>query len=97
MVPYSQNGDGFGIIAPSQVLWTWYGDTVTELQVSDDDGRAVRLAVMNKTKRVVRSAYVETGETANLARVSGLVRKCYGPRAYGHTEYYIGSVSRFVK
>lgn len=80
----------YELVSPSTVLFTWYGDTVTELQVIDDDGRTVRLAVWNKNRRVIRSAYVETGEPANLARISGLVTKCYGPRAYGHTEYFIG-------
>ena len=86
-----ERGLDYELIAPSVALFTWYGDTVTEIQCLDDDGRAVRLAVWNKNRRVVRSAYVETGEAANLARVGGLVRRSYGSAAYGHTDYYLGA------
>lgn len=81
----------YELVSPSSVLFTWYGDTVTELQVSDDDGRTVRLAVWNKNRRVVRSAYVETGEPANLDRVGGLLRKHYGAASFGHVEYFMGA------
>lgn len=82
----------FGIVEPSAVLFSWYGDTVTEIQCRDDDGATVRLAVWNKTRRVIRSAYVETGKPADLDKVSGLARKCYGAKAFGHTEYYLDEV-----
>ena len=94
MASYSETRQGIGfpdweIVRGSARLFDWYSeDSVTELGFVGDDGREIRLAVSDHDRRVFRSEYVGGG-SVQLFRVAGLVRRFYGPAAFGHTEYFV--------
>ena len=94
MASYSETRQGIGfpdweIVRGSARLFDWYSeDSVTELGFVDDGGREIRLAVSDRDRRVIRSEYVGGG-SVHLFGVVGLVRRFYGPAAFGHTEYFV--------
>jgi hypothetical protein len=67
----------------------WYGDTVTELSYEDHWGRDIRLAVSNRTRRVIRWGVADSDVAVNLAQIPGLIRRFYGADCYGHTEWFV--------
>lgn len=90
---YKETRQGVGfpdweIVRGDARLFDWYGDTVTELGFVGDDGREIRVAVCDRTRRVIRAAYVGGGYP-NLYNVAGLVRHFYGDGAHGHTEWSV--------
>ena len=92
-VSETRQGIGFPdwvIVQGSDRLFGWYGDTVSELGFVGDDGREIRLAVTDRNRRVIRAEYVGGG-SVHLYGMRGLVRRFYGPDAYGHTEYFVAS------
>ena len=93
-VTETRQGIGFPdweIVRGSARVFDWYPeDSVTELGFVGDDGREIRLAVSDRDRRVIRAEYVGGG-SVNLATVPGLVRRFYGPDAYGHTEWSVAS------
>lgn len=87
----TRQGVGFPdweIVTGSDRLFDWYGHDVTELAFVLD-GRPVRLAVCDRTRRVIRSGSTTDTLPVNLGTVEGLVRRFYGPDCSNHTEYYV--------
>jgi len=82
------------LVAESDRYFDWYGsERTSELAVQDQDGREVRLAVDNVSRRVLRAGYVgQFYGSVSLYSVPGLVRRFYGPDTYGHCEWFVGDM-----
>lgn len=94
VVRETRQGIGFPdwvIVSGSDRVFDWYGDTVTELAFEDHWGREIRLAVDDRSRRVIRSGVFGSDLPVNLAQLPGLVRRFYGSDCYGHTEYFVAN------
>lgn len=87
----TRQGKGFpdwSIVTGEDRQFGWYDpETITELSLIVD-GHETRLAVNDRTRRVIRSSW-DLMRPVPLSQIDGLVRVHYGVNAYGHTEYYI--------
>jgi len=101
MLTDSRQGVGFPdweIVRGLDRLFDQYNEeTVTELSFVLD-GRRVRLAVSDRSRRVLRAAALVPvpgrliGDVpVDLATVPGLVRRFYGSVCFGHTDYFVAA------